>query len=111
MPPLARARRLCAVLAVAALAGPAASAADDPVPIWRGAPALGPARPSALHGAPAAKAPAGAKAPAADQWIVELAAPPLARSGSEPLRGLVEWDGAGDGNVLDTSVVRLAPGA
>jgi hypothetical protein len=32
-------------------------------------------------------------------------------TGSEPLRGLVEWNGAGDGNVLDTSVVRLAPGA
>jgi hypothetical protein len=32
-------------------------------------------------------------------------------TGSEPLRGLVAWDGAGDGNVLDTSVVRLTPGA
>jgi subtilisin family serine protease len=32
-------------------------------------------------------------------------------TGTESLRGLVEWDGAGDGNVLDTSVVRLTPGA
>jgi hypothetical protein len=32
-------------------------------------------------------------------------------TGSEPLRGLVEWDGAGDANVLDTSVVRVTPGA
>jgi hypothetical protein len=32
-------------------------------------------------------------------------------TGSESLRGLVEWDGAGDGNVLATSVVRLTPGA
>jgi subtilisin family serine protease len=29
--------------------------------------------------------------------------------GSEPLRGLVEWNGAGGGNVLARSVVRVAP--
>jgi hypothetical protein len=30
--------------------------------------------------------------------------------GTEPLRGLIEWDGAGDGNVLARSVVRVTPG-
>ncbi len=102
MPPLARARRLCAVLAIAALAAPAASAADDPVPIWRGAPALGPAGPGALHGTPAAKAPAGAQAPAADQWIVELAAPPLARY-QGGAKGFVPTAPAATGHKLDAT--------
>jgi hypothetical protein len=31
--------------------------------------------------------------------------------GDESLRGLAEWDGAGDGNVQATLVVRLTPDA
>jgi subtilisin family serine protease len=30
--------------------------------------------------------------------------------GTESLRGLIEWDGAGDGNVLARSIVRVTPG-
>jgi hypothetical protein len=30
--------------------------------------------------------------------------------GSEPLRGLIEWNGAGEGNVLGRSIVRVTPG-
>jgi hypothetical protein len=30
--------------------------------------------------------------------------------GTESLRGMIEWDGAGDGNVLARSIVRVTPG-
>jgi hypothetical protein len=67
-----RPRLPATLIAVAVLAVPAVAAADQP-PISRSAPGLGAASPDALKGAPAAKA------PSADQYIVELAAPPLAR--------------------------------
>lgn len=77
MPRHARGWHAVALLATAVLAvAPAAAAADDAPPIGRGAPGLGPVAPDALA---RAQAQPGGQPPAADQYIVQLDAPPLAR--------------------------------
>jgi subtilisin family serine protease len=65
-----------AVLALLTAAPVAAGVAGDVPPIGRGAPGLGPVASGALAGA---QARLGDRTPAADEYIVQLDAPPLAR--------------------------------
>jgi len=78
MPRHARGWPAAALLTTALVAVPptAAGAAEDAPLIGRGAPGLGAVAPGALPGAQIKPAD---RAPAADQYIVQLDAPPLAR--------------------------------